>query len=143
MDHSNIYEHLDKKYGYGRWHCDDILAVRSAPDCVLAFLEVARAPANRHGKTPPLFATYHGQRVRVVMASRFGDVGITENLDAQNGYGLRVYLPDLSDFSDKPGTNAKPPAETVIGLRAEARDLRTRAAILDKRADALAATQAG
>jgi hypothetical protein len=31
-----------------------------------------------------------GSRVKVVMASRMGDVGITPNLDAQNGYVVRI-----------------------------------------------------
>lgn len=31
-----------------------------------------------------------GTRVNVVMASRFGDVGITDNLEAENGYSLRI-----------------------------------------------------
>lgn len=33
-----------------------------------------------------------GSKVKIVMASRFGDVGITDNLDAENGYGARVDL---------------------------------------------------
>jgi hypothetical protein len=43
-----------------------------------------------------------GQRVKIVMVSRFGDVGITEDLNAENGYGARVLLDDLCDFTDKP-----------------------------------------
>lgn len=39
-----------------------------------------------------------GTRVKIVMVSRFGDVGITENLDAENGYGARVSLDTLKDF---------------------------------------------
>lgn len=41
-----------------------------------------------------------GQKVRIVMVSRFGDIGITENLDAENGYGARVNLEDLYDFEN-------------------------------------------
>lgn len=39
-----------------------------------------------------------GQRVKIVMVSRFGDVGITEDLEAENGYGSRVMLDDLCGF---------------------------------------------
>ena len=41
-----------------------------------------------------------GQPVKIVMVSRFGDVGITENLDTDFGYGARVSLDDLYDFSE-------------------------------------------
>jgi hypothetical protein len=50
---------------------------------------------------PKCYATHQGKRVRLVMASRFGDVGITTNLKAERGYEARVGLHDLSDFSDK------------------------------------------
>lgn len=43
-----------------------------------------------------------GTRVKIVMVSRFGDVGITENLNAETGYGARVALEDLCDFSETP-----------------------------------------
>lgn len=39
-----------------------------------------------------------GHRVKIVMVSRFGDVGITEDLEAENGYAARVALDDLCDF---------------------------------------------
>ena len=91
----------DERYGKGKWHCDDIWESKDAPECVIAFLDVKRAPAHGAftGKSPTLFATFEGKGVRVVMASRMGDVGITENLKAGHGYDLRVYLPQLSDFS--------------------------------------------
>jgi hypothetical protein len=92
----------DEKYGAGKWHCDDLWHDKALPPCVMAYLDVARAPAHGQGKAPPLFATYDGKRVRVVMASRFGDVGITTNLSVQNGYEERVLLPDLTDFSATP-----------------------------------------
>ena len=41
-----------------------------------------------------------GQVVKIVMVSRFGDVGITEDLTAENGYGCRVPLDDLYDFME-------------------------------------------
>ena len=45
---------------------------------------------------------YAGDAVKIVMVSRFGDVGVTENLDADTGYGARVYLNDLCDFTPNP-----------------------------------------
>ena len=60
---------------------------------------------------PKLFATYNGEgwrgvekgdRVRVVMASRLGDVGCTKNLEADSGYQLRTSVDNLSEFSDRP-----------------------------------------
>ena len=41
-------------------------------------------------------------RARVVMASRMGDVGITSNLDAEDGYESRVWIADLADFGEIP-----------------------------------------
>jgi hypothetical protein len=99
----------DAKFGKGKWHCDDIADAKDAPECVLAFLAIARAPAHGIGReTPKLFATLDGHRVRVVMASRFGDVGVTRHLDRDHGYEKRVYLPTLSDFS----ATAKPITDT-------------------------------
>lgn len=49
---------------------------------------------NGHGANPE-FTVYWlppGTPVKIVMVSRFGDVGITENLQAQNGYGARLCL---------------------------------------------------
>jgi len=105
-NYSNPYEHdLDQVYGKGKWHCDDLLAAKTLPNCVQAYLAVARSPATERLKIkehPTLFATYEGRRVRIVMASRFGDVGITNSLRSNSGYSSRVLLPNLIDFSDKP-----------------------------------------
>ena len=47
-----------------------------------------------------------GTRVKIVMASRFGDVGITDDLTAENGYHLRVPIDELQakfeNFSMEP-----------------------------------------
>ncbi len=43
-----------------------------------------------------------GDRVKVVMVSRFGDVGVTEDLDAVGHYGARLHLDDLTDLSMTP-----------------------------------------
>ena len=43
-----------------------------------------------------------GTKVKIVMASRFGDVGITDNLTAEHGYAARVTLDKLSDLAATP-----------------------------------------
>ena len=43
-----------------------------------------------------------GTRVKIVMVSRFGDVGITHDLAAENGYHARVSLDSLCDLSESP-----------------------------------------
>ncbi len=54
-----------------------------------------------HGATPEF--TYKtapaGTLVKIVMVSRLGDVGITTDLNAENGYAARV---DLSDIERSP-----------------------------------------
>jgi hypothetical protein len=86
-------------------HCDDYIEDRSQPKCLRSFLDYARAPAHGafiEGPAPKLFADYKGRRVRVVMASRFGDVGITRDLRAEHGYENRVLVEELSNFSEEP-----------------------------------------
>ena len=85
--------------------CDVYIDDPSAPTALRTFLEFARAPA--HGQLlpkphPKLYADYEGQRVRVTMASRLGDVGITTNLGAEAGYEQRVRVSQLSNFSEAP-----------------------------------------
>lgn len=111
-------------------HCDDLIDDESQPKCLREFLRFKRTPAiSRYGETPPLFATIKddstgrfyrgywdgdgpvmdevqvkaGTRVRVVMASRFGDVGITTQLQDKSGYMLRVPVAALHEFSDAIG----------------------------------------
>jgi len=43
-----------------------------------------------------------GTKVKIVMVSRFGDVGITDDLEAFNGYAARVSLDDLDRASLNP-----------------------------------------
>jgi len=86
-------------------HCDDYIDDETQPECLRAFLDYARSPAHgagRDGQRPALFADYQGNRVRVVMASRFGDVGITSNLRAEYGYEKRVAVSELSNFAGEP-----------------------------------------
>jgi hypothetical protein len=42
-------------------------------------------------KSYPDRGFHQGDLVKVVMVSRFEDCGVTKNLEAQNGYDLRVY----------------------------------------------------
>lgn len=89
-------------------HCDDAIHHPDFPECLRYFLLVERLPAvdgcliTSVNGMPKCFATYKGKRVRLVMASRFGDVGITRKLDAERGYDNRVGLHELSDFSEVP-----------------------------------------
>jgi hypothetical protein len=43
-----------------------------------------------------------GTRVKIVMVSRMGDVGVTEDLTKENGYGVRLPLDALCDLSQTP-----------------------------------------
>lgn len=56
---------------------------------------------HRNGQ-PIMIESSHdaGLDVKIVMVSRLGDVGITERLDTEYGYGARVTLSDLYDFSN-------------------------------------------
>ena len=86
-------------------HCDDYIDDPAAPAALRKFLEFARAPS--HGQLlpkphPQLFADHEGTRVRVTVASRFGDVGITTSLGAEAGYEQRVRVSQLSNFSEVP-----------------------------------------
>lgn len=86
-------------------HCDNFIDDESAPAPLRAFLGRARSPA--HGRLsnepfPKLFADHAGARVRVVMASRLGDVGITGDLQADHGYQKRVAVEELVNFGDAP-----------------------------------------
>ncbi len=89
-------------------HCDEYIDDPAAPECLRRFLSVERLPADekyeryRAGDRPALFADYNGKRWRVVMASRTGDLGLTENLQARSGYSLRLDVEDLTNFGDRP-----------------------------------------
>lgn len=95
-------------------HCEEYIDDESQPECLRKFLERARMPA--HGMLekapfPKLFATYQGDgwrgvekgdRVRVTMASRLGDVGVSKDFNAESGYQMRTSVDNLTDFSDSP-----------------------------------------
>lgn len=42
-----------------------------------------------------------GSRVKVVMASRLGDIGVTANLEAEYGYAVRVSIDKIEATFDK------------------------------------------
>ena len=92
-------------------HCDDYIHDPTTPNCLKYYLLVNRLPAVdsliiiASQGSPKCFATHLGKRVRLVMASRMGDVGITDQLDDTHGYQKRVYLEELSDFSTDPYNN--------------------------------------
>lgn len=48
-----------------------------------------------------------GTTVRIVMASRFGDVGITDDLSKEMGYGSRLAPEKLSNLRKTPAPNGK------------------------------------
>jgi hypothetical protein len=86
-------------------HCDAYINSPNHPLCLRWFLVFKRAPAVDQTimrevgiKEPVLFAKHNGKDVRVTMASRLGDVGITRDLDREYGYDLRVEVADLTDF---------------------------------------------
>lgn len=84
-------------------HCDEYIDDADAHQALRAFLARARAPG--HGLMqaepfPKLFADFRGHRVRVVMASRLGDVGITTDHDEEHSYQVRVAVADLHNFGD-------------------------------------------
>lgn len=89
-------------------HCDDYIHDASIPKCLRLFLLVNRMPAidmmlfRECGLKPQLYAKHNGEIVRITMASRLGDVGISHNLEKEDGYFTRVPVSALSDFSDKP-----------------------------------------
>jgi hypothetical protein len=88
-------------------HCDRYISRYGEPNCLRWYLFFNRLSATDKGlcrsngvEDPKLWAQHEGAWVRVVMASRFGDVGITSNLDAEHGYDDRVAVEDLTDFTD-------------------------------------------
>jgi hypothetical protein len=91
-------------------HCDDWLDNPEGVDpLLLAWLTYRRSPASvkypMHGEPLPeplLFATYDHRPVRMTLASRLGDIGISRKLWASDSYELRVPLAELSDFRSKP-----------------------------------------
>lgn len=88
-------------------HCDEFISDPSVPMALRWYLFISRMPAinkamcHANGVDPILYAKYEGAWVRVVVASRLGDLGITEDLDAKRGYSNRVAVEQLSDFTNQ------------------------------------------
>jgi hypothetical protein len=83
-------------------HCDEYIDDLTQPECLRQFLDYARSPAHgslRKGPRPKLFARLNGRLVRVTMASRFGDVGVTTRMHQEHGYEKRVAVGDLTSFA--------------------------------------------
>lgn len=101
-----IYDEQEPK------HCDDYIYDFDTPKCLQWFIFWHRHSASdkiilaRNVEEPKLFAKWKDEWVRVVMISRFGDVGITSELDTDHGYSHRVSLEELTDF-----TSVKPKTE--------------------------------
>ena len=97
---------MSGKLDVSEGHCDDYIDDFRSPICLRWWLFVNRlaaihkALAEESGVAPKLFADYEGDRVRCVMASRLGDIGITRKLDAERGYEKRLLVRDLTNFSD-------------------------------------------
>jgi len=88
-------------------HCDTYIDDDEAPEALRRYLSIKRLPAQdkflayAQSGVPKLFARWEGKAVRVVMASRFGDVGISYNLQSERGYFARVMVAELTDFTDR------------------------------------------
>lgn len=108
---------LTKKIGEpdpdtGPKHVEDHIYDYNLPPFVRAWITINRLPAMEKETlvhvygVPKLFADspdLPGIRVRVTMASRLGDVGITVNLNREHGYDKRVMFDTLSNFTwEKP-----------------------------------------
>ena len=86
-------------------HCDEVIDDFNYPVCLRYYLLVNRLPAihkyviTESQGEPVCFATYQGEKVRLIMASRFGHVGIAFDLSATQGYDTCVYIEELSNFT--------------------------------------------
>lgn len=89
-------------------HCDRYDGDFSEPDCLRWWVLMNRLPAvakmlaREMIEWPNCYAKHDGRWCRLVIASRFGDVGITYELDSEQ-YKVRVALDQLTDFqAEKP-----------------------------------------
>ena len=90
-------------------HCDTLTYDGRLPDFLRWWIVCQRLPASLKQLGPPLppvYANLKGVgRVRLTMASRFGDIGVTPDLTKEYGYSQRVPLKQLSGFSLTPKNN--------------------------------------
>jgi hypothetical protein len=88
--------------------CDEYAESFSGHPAARWFIFYNRLPATLRAlmvqrcPEPVLYADHGNERVRVVMASRLGDLGVTRNLNAETGYERRVMICELSNFSETP-----------------------------------------
>lgn len=61
-------------------------------------IEVKGSKWNGHNEPETPFVWEEGKVVKVVMVSRFGDCGITDDLDAEFGYHTRVAPEKLEEI---------------------------------------------
>jgi len=86
---------------------DDYIMDFTMPQALQAFILINRLPAMEKNiiagtyGSPELYCVHKDDLLkaqRVVMASRMGDLGITDDLNAENGYQRRVLVAELQDF---------------------------------------------
>lgn len=83
-------------------HVDDFIDDPSSNAYAASWFESHRRPAVDQLEKPDtrkLFATYRGRRYRVTGCSRFGDVWLHSNKNAEFGYEHRVNVDACSDWS--------------------------------------------
>lgn len=102
---SEIFEKLWKLKADRQWW-SKVITARVKQDCKMSVWNGIHPPEEN--------TTEHvckaGTRVRVWMVSRFGDVGITDNLDEPHGYDARVEPDILEDLHIE---DASPPKHDV------------------------------
>jgi hypothetical protein len=89
-------------------HIDDVIDFGfEYPYCLRYYLLFKRLSASDQNVVkksvgePTCFANHNGKRVKLVMANKMGDIGITENLLSNKEYQKRVNVLELSDFHEK------------------------------------------
>lgn len=86
-------------------HCDNYIHNPKIPKFVRQWLLVQRLPAtDKHllaDLVPCVFAMFQHQKVKLIFASRFGWIGINEDLEGTH-YVLAVTLNELCDFTQDP-----------------------------------------
>lgn len=66
---------------------------------------VCTSAVEEAGYMPRLYGTWNGERVRVVMVSTMGDIGISRD-DVQRGYFERCSIYDLTDYAEEMNPDA-------------------------------------
>lgn len=63
---------------------------------------VVRMRHDPHMKGFKLFCMYQGKKWRVTMASRLGDIGITEDFTRDSGYEQRIFVDEVESWHTAP-----------------------------------------